>query len=94
METCGVKGGPGINVGDGGQSISMQSEGMESDGAAYTDVTCVLGELGVSDSVTARIDSTRALDGRLTGEWEGFTASWGYHPDSGMDIVVETAETN
>ncbi|HET7415312.1 MAG TPA: hypothetical protein VFI97_06405 [Arthrobacter sp.] len=94
VEACGVKDGIGINVGDGGQSISMQTEGMESVGATYTDVVCVLEELGVSDSVTARMETTRALDGRLSGTWDGFSASWGYHPDSGLNIVVETTEPN
>lgn len=94
VEACDVESRIGIDVGDEGQSISMQSEGAESTGAPYSEVVCVLTELETSDSVLARIDSTRALDGRLTGEWSEFSASWGYHPDNGLDIVVEIVEEN
>lgn len=94
VQTCDVESRLGINIGDEGQSISMQSEGMESAGAPYSEIVCVLTELETTDSVLARIDGTRALDGRLTGQWGEFSASWGYHPDNGLDIVVEVLETN
>lgn len=94
VEACNVQDTAGINVGDGGQSISMQTEGTESEGAAYVDVACVLMELETTDSVISQIDSTRALDGRMTGDWGEFSASWGYHPDSGLDIVIEVVETD
>jgi hypothetical protein len=41
------------------------------------------------DSIDSRIGSKRALDGRQTATWDGFSASWGYHPDSGLDIVID-----
>ncbi|GAB3262793.1 hypothetical protein [Arthrobacter pigmenti] len=94
VEACGVQDTAGINVGDEGQSISMQSAGAESEGAPYVDVACVLMELETTDSVVSQIDSTRALDGRMTGDWGEFSASWGYHPDSGLDIVIEVVETD
>jgi hypothetical protein len=52
----------------------------------------VLGKLHTPDSVTSRIEATRALDGRLTATWSGLSASWGYHPDLGLDIVIEVAQ--
>ena len=78
--TCEIKDDPWITVGDEGRSISMQSEGEETVGADFEDLACVLLELDTPDSVISRIDSTRALDGRQTGTWDGFSASWGYHP--------------
>ena len=87
--TCEVETNPWITVGDEGRSISMQSEGEEAAGANFEDLACVLLELDTPDSVINRIDSTRALDGRQTGTWEDFSASWGYHPDNGLDIVIE-----
>lgn len=91
-ETCDVTDTPGIYIGDNGQSITMSSEGGESSGAAYGDVYCVLSELEIPDSVDSRISSTRALDGRQTAEWGEFSASWGYHPDDGLNIVVEITD--
>lgn len=90
-ETCGVESSPYIVVGDEGQSVSMDSVGEESAGAEYPDILCVLNELDVPDSVLNRINSTRALDGRQTAEWDNFTASWGYHPNSGANIIIEGA---
>ena len=87
--TCEIEANPWITVGDEGRSISMQSEGEESTGAGFDDLACVLIELDTPDSVFNRIDSTRALDGRQTGTWEDYSASWGFHPDNGLDIVIE-----
>jgi hypothetical protein len=88
--TCEIKDNPWITVGDAGRSVSMKSSGQESAGADFDDVACVLHELDTPDSVISRIDSTRALDGRQTGTWDHYSASWGYHPDNGLDIVIET----
>lgn len=40
------------------------------------------------ESVKAHMFATRALDGRQTDTWPGFSASWSYHPDDGMDLVI------
>ncbi len=92
VSACGVDGTEGVQVGDEGRSISISTEGAESSGAPYAALVCVLDELEVSDSIVSRMDSTRALDGNLSGEWGDFSASWGYHPDSGMNVVIEIAD--
>ncbi|GAA4379531.1 hypothetical protein [Agromyces bauzanensis] len=89
VETCDVADNAWIVVGDDGDSVSLQTEGDETSGAELTDVVCVLVELDVPDSVITRMDSTRALDGRQTAEWDDLSASWGYHPSNGLDIVIE-----
>ena len=93
VENCGLTDSAGISVGDGGRSISIQTTGAENYyGAEVSDLACVLDGLDASDSVIARMDSTRALDGRQTGSWDGFEASWGYHPDDGINLVIEEME--
>ncbi|TFC02328.1 hypothetical protein [Cryobacterium sp. MDB2-33-2] len=87
--TCRVTGNASITVGDKGQSISMKSAGAKSAGAKMTDLACVFTQLEAPDSMISRIDSTRALDGRQTATWKDYSASWGYHPDNGLDIVIE-----
>lgn len=89
LEECDVTPNDDISVGDDGASLSMQTAGEETDGADIADVSCVLFALDVPDSVVTRIDSTRALDGRQTAAWNELEASWGYHPDNGLDIVIE-----
>jgi hypothetical protein len=89
--TCDVETNSWIVLGDEGQSIAMQSEGAEASGADYADVLCILDALDVPDSVLNRIDNTRALDGRQSATWDQLTASWGYHPDNGLDIVIDAS---
>ena len=88
-EACEVEDSQYIVVGDEGTSVSMDSTGEESKGAPYSDILCVLDELDTPDSVLNRINSTRALDGRQSAEWTNFSASWGYHPNSGANIIID-----
>jgi len=90
VESCGLQGAPGFRVGDGGNTLSIDSKGEnDASGADITDIVCVLVALDVSDAVISRLDSTRALDGRQQGSWDGYAATWGYHPNSGLDLVIE-----
>jgi hypothetical protein len=38
------------------------------------------------------MDSTSALNGRQEDSWQEFTASWTYHPDNGIDLIVRTSQ--
>jgi hypothetical protein len=40
-------------------------------------------------SVSEQVWATRALDGRVQETWPGYTASWTYHPDSGLQMVIK-----
>jgi hypothetical protein len=48
----------------------------------------VLRELETPAYVTEQIGQTRALDGRQTATWGDFEASWTYHPDNGLNLVI------
>jgi len=90
VDTCNLSIESGVDVGDGGRTLLIDTKGEEDAfGTNVASVACLLTELDVSDAVVSRIDSTRALDGRQEGEWGDYTASWGYHPDSGLDLVIE-----
>jgi hypothetical protein len=90
VEDCGLTDAVGITIGDEGHSVSIQTIGEDNSyGADVSEMACVLQGLDASDSVIARMDSTRALDGRQTGTWDDFEASWGYHPDDGINLVIE-----
>lgn len=94
VETCSLSGSEGITVLDGGSSIEMQTVSQKTwqGGASFSDVTCVLDALQTPQSIQARMETTRALDGRQTGTWPGFSISWGFHPDNGLNVIVETQE--
>jgi len=38
------------------------------------------------------MERTRALDGTQSDTWDGLQASWSYHPDSGINLLIEKAE--
>ena len=79
-----------IRLGDGGTSLIITGAGAEErSGASITQVACILAELDVPDSVISQIDGTRALDGRQHASWDGISASWTYHPDDGLNMILQ-----
>ena len=75
-------------IGDDGDTLTLQGRGKETSGLTYPQIECILGELDVTDAVKAEIESTRALDGKQVAEWGGLRASWTYHPDDGVRMVI------
>lgn len=93
VDACSLAGDDGVSLGDNGASLTIDTKGEEdSSGASWADAACVLKELKVPDSVVAQIDSTSALQGRQTATWESVEASWTYHPDSGVKIIITNAK--
>ena len=82
---------PVLVVADKGKTLTLTTAGKSGKSASYTDiedVACVLYELEVPSYVTSHIDSTRALDGQQTDEWDGISARWTFHPESGLHLVL------
>lgn len=77
-------------LGDGDKTLILDMEGDDPGSGSLNiqAVTCVLAALDVPTYVTAEMDKTRALDGRQTAAWGAFEASWTYHPDAGLDIII------
>lgn len=49
-------------------------------------------DLGFSSSVYQEMLKTRAIDGRQSATSDGYTASWTYHPDEGIEVIYEINE--
>lgn len=82
------------SVRDSGASLYIDGNGG-SDFAIYLEAehtNCILKELGAPTSIFDRMGQTRALDGTLEGEWDDLIARWSYHPDNGLDVIVEFTE--
>lgn len=89
VQSCGLESNPSAALGDDGHSISLDSKGEDdAKGLELEDVVCVLSEVRVTDSALELMDSTRALDGRQTAKWDDIAASWSYHPDNGLDLIL------
>jgi hypothetical protein len=44
--------------------------------------------LDAPESVVAQMGSTRALDGTRDASFDGMTATWTYHTDDGLEVIV------
>lgn len=89
LDACGLENGPTSRIGDNGATLDLDHQGEDDRrGIGLVALNCVLEELEVPDSVMSQMDRTRALDGRQTAEWDGIEASWSYHPDTGLDVLL------
>lgn len=81
-----------LTVEDDGHTLIVSTKPADEDALGMTTLTldCVYEELDVPRHVSELIGTTRALDGRQTGEWDEFSASWGYHPDNGLSLIIAT----
>lgn len=90
---CDSAGKEGISLGDKGASLTIDTKGEDDlSGASWDDATCVLQALKVPDSVVAQMNTTSALQGRQTAAWDEVEASWTYHPDSGVQLIITNAD--
>ncbi|THV22824.1 hypothetical protein [Glycomyces paridis] len=90
-EEC-ASGSSDVRIGDEGATLVIDRAGAEEmPGATLSQLDCLLGELDVPDSVVERIQNTRALDGYQEADFDGYTASWTFHPDDGLNLTITTA---
>ena len=68
--------------------IDMRGDEYGTGSLSSSEVGCLLGALNTPASVTSRMEATRALDGMQDASWAGLTATWTYHPDDGLDIII------
>ncbi|MGC0252361.1 hypothetical protein [Pseudactinotalea sp. Z1748] len=90
-EKCGYEDELGVRLADGGATLLLQTVGEENSiGIDYVGLLCVYGALDMPARITTQIGSTRALDGRVSDSWDRFAATWSYHPNSGLDLMITT----
>lgn len=76
---------------DSGMTLTIDTGGNDigSGDASFSSVECVLDILKAPSVVLSKMQETRALDGRQSDTWDEFEASWTYHPDQGLDVIIE-----
>lgn len=79
-----------VVVEDDGQTLIINTKPDDDDPLGVTSLAleCVYEQLDVPSHVSERIGATRAMDGRQDAAWDGYTASWSYHPDSGANVII------
>ena len=91
VEACAIDS-EGFTVMNDGSAISLNTKGKD-----YTDTGtsnifayyCMLNEVGVPETTQEKMNRTRAMDGTQSDTWDALKASWSYHPDSGVNVVIE-----
>jgi hypothetical protein len=79
----------GVEVSDGGKTLSIDTEGDEDySGASFDDFNCILDAVETPQFVQEQISATSALMGRQTEEFDGIEISWSYHPDTGAKLTM------
>lgn len=71
-------------------TLTLEQKGNDDylGGISATELWCVIDRLDTPAAVVSHMEQTTSLDGRQTEYWDGFEASWSYHPDRGMDTVI------
>jgi len=84
--SCGSTG----QISDSDRTLLLDMTGSQSGSGDLNEkqVACVLNGINTPQYVFDHMAATRALDGRQSDSWGDFTASWSYHPDQGLDVIV------
>lgn len=76
-------------VADDGATITLDTRGEDdASGNSFEQVGCILAALDAPSYVASLIETTRALDGRQSAEWDNLEAFWSYHPDDGLNLTI------
>lgn len=94
---------PDSAVGDDGTTLILDGEGKDDrklvggemttvgEKLSIEDIGCALAGIGTPDSVVSMMEGTRALDGRQSQDADGYSYTWIYHPDNGLDVIITDA---
>lgn len=91
VDSCNLnRGASGVSLGDEGHSLVLDGKGDDDlNGISVERQACVLSAVEVPDATLNLMSTTRALDGRQTADWDGYTATWTYHPDTGLNLTLQ-----
>ena len=84
------KAAPHATVASDGSSLEMNTFGKKQPGMSVATLSCVLQELDAPESLMQRMDTTRAIDGTREETWGPYRATWTYHPDQGLHVVISS----
>ena len=83
----------GAQLKDSGRTLildGLSDANLQVNQLTDSDLSCVAMVMKMPSFVSAKIGSTRALDGMQSDRWGKVSAFWNYHPDNGLDISFNT----
>ena len=84
---CGARG-RGVRLASDKSTLTVEAFGEGSGGATTPVFQCVLERLDAPSAVRERMMETRAIDGTREESWGSYRATWTYHPDQGLHVVI------
>ena len=79
----------GLKLSDGNRKLTVNRSGsIDKSGIGADSMSCVLETLQVPVSLTDRMFTTTEADGRLQGDWPGYTVTWSNDDFNGLDLTV------
>jgi hypothetical protein len=75
-------------IGDHEHTLTFNTRGKWTRGVSEEVAACVFAATGMPDYVVSEMTRTRALDGVQSATWDAIEASWTYHPDDGLNVVL------
>lgn len=79
---------PFAQVSSDGSSMEMTTFGKKQPGMNPYTLGCVLEKLDAPASLKQRMNTIRAIDGTQEQTWGSYRATWTYHPDQGLHVVI------
>ncbi len=79
----------GMKLADNNRKLTVDGVGEKApDGLSESAMTCVFDTLQVPGALVDRMYGTVEADGRLQGEWPGYTVSWQNSKNNGLELTV------
>lgn len=79
----------GLKLSDGNRKLTVNRSGsLDKSGIGADAMACVFDTLQVPVSLSDRMFSTTEADGRLQGDWPGYTVTWSNDDFQGLDMTV------
>lgn len=87
LDTCHASGSY-VRLAADKSSLTLQAENESGRGLSAPVFRCVLDELDAPASMRQLMLLTRAIDGTQEEQWGLYRATWTYHPDQGLNVVI------
>lgn len=78
-----------VGIEDSGHTVQLHgTRNYSGNVLSIADLECLLEALGSPSSVILQMEQTRALDGMQHATWGTTKATWTYHPDNGLKVIL------
>lgn len=87
LDACSVNS-PYARLASDNTTLTLVAYGEGANGLSQTDFRCILDQIDTPSSVRERMLITRAVDGTQDDVWGTYRATWTYHPEDGLNVVL------